>query len=102
MGFDYTAFSVSVLFVCSEETMEIVFFAAGFLEAIFRRGTHLDRNLLCALGHLGWHFWVVLAFPRVCLMMGIPSVSDLCTNHYSWNFLWAAHQFPNKDLEIYY
>lgn len=102
LGFDYTVFSVSVLFVCSGETMEIVFFAAGFLEAIFRRGTRLDRNLLYALGHLGWHFWLVLAFPCVCLMMVIPSVPDLCTNHYSWNFLWAAHRLPNKDLEIYY
>lgn len=49
---DNTQFLVLV-FVCV--FWEIVFSSERFLEAFFRRGKSLNRNLY-EPGHLGWHF----------------------------------------------
>lgn len=51
---------------------------------------------------VGWSQTLVLLPSKFKDYSHAPLLLDLCSAGYSWNFLWFANQFPNKDTETSY
>lgn len=101
LGFDYTVFSVSVLFVCSGEIMEIVFLQQDSWKQ-FLEGAHVwietfSMHLVILAGTLGWclpfcvsvWWWgyqvCLISVPTtiVGIFFGLPTGSQIKT----WRFI---------------